>query len=87
MIGNEIENETATNNIEIDLELAIESKEAEELNTPKKDTKKKSARKIIFNFSAKKNVFVKIIDDAIKVFQEEKDEAVKFISNLLAVSN
>lgn len=46
MIGKEIENEAAANNIEIDLEIPLEAKEADKITTPKKDTKKKQARKI-----------------------------------------
>ena len=48
MIEKENQNEAASNSIEIDLEFPVESKEAEKITTPKKDTKKKQAR--ILNF-------------------------------------
>lgn len=48
MNGIEIENEAASNNIEIDLEIPAEAKESEKITTPKKETKKKQARKLKF---------------------------------------
>jgi hypothetical protein len=54
MIRKEIENEATTHNIEIDLELRVENQEAEKTSTPKKDTKKKQARKNLFNFQQRR---------------------------------
>jgi hypothetical protein len=79
MIEKEIENEPVINNLEIVSDIQEENQEAEKITTPKKDTKRKQARIIYFNLSAKKNVFVKVLDDAIKICQEENEQAVSLI--------
>jgi len=54
MIQKEIENEATAHNNEIDLELPADNQEAEKTSTPKKDTKKKQARKNLINFQQRR---------------------------------